>query len=476
MRKDSPYLKAHMRSGYVYVMSNWDIPPDRTVVTGSALLYDPYRNKVTPEDRPVTVGLDSVLVLETNRQVTSGTSAPLIVMGVISLAVSALCAANPKECFGSCPTFYAAGGDGQSLRAEGFSASIAPSLEATDTDALGVNAQPGETFRLEMRNEALETHVVRRADIMAVPHSSATRVYASTDSRYWITTPPRPPQTAIGPEGDCLGLLAGADGKERFSLADSNYLATKETVELSFDAGAAGSPALVISCRQTLLSTYLLYQAFAYMGRDAGYWLAALERGDLPVESNRMAELLGGVEVLVETSPGEWRNVETIDEQGPLAVDTHLVPLDGVSDGPVNVKLRMSKGHWRLDAVALVDRLERARAIRVPPGRATRDGIADDDALAALVDPERALTTMPGDTYVLEYALPTGHDEIELFLESRGYYFEWIRDEWLEEENPQLLAEMMLDPEGALERHAPAYKRVEAFMEETFWSSRYARP
>jgi hypothetical protein len=34
---------------------------------------------------------------------------------------------------------------------------------------------------------------------------------------------------------------------------------------------------------------------------------------------------------------------------------------------------------------------------------------------------------------------------------------------------------MLLDPEAALERLAPEFKRVEADMEAHFWNSRYAR-
>ena len=63
----------------------------------------------------------------------------------------------------------------------------------------------------------------------------------------------------------------------------------------------------------------------------------------------------------------------------------------------------------------------------------------------------------------------------DVFLESRGYYFEWMREEWMTEENPLLAARLLLDPEGSLRALAPAYKAQEAGMEQIFWSSRFAR-
>ena len=86
------------------------------------------------------------------------------------------------------------------------------------------------------------------------------------------------------------------------------------------------------------------------------------------------------------------------------------------------------------------------------------------------------LATLPGDAYTLLYRLPENFDRWELFLESRGYYLEWMRSQWLDEEDHGRAAEMLLDPRAALRRLAPAYKRQEAGMDSVFWRSRYARP
>jgi len=84
------------------------------------------------------------------------------------------------------------------------------------------------------------------------------------------------------------------------------------------------------------------------------------------------------------------------------------------------------------------------------------------------------LTTFPGDLYTLRYELPSDAHEYELFLESRGYYLEWIRADWLKEENAQRLAQIMFNTDSALRDLAPEFKSVEAQMEDIFWRSRYA--
>lgn len=88
-------------------------------------------------------------------------------------------------------------------------------------------------------NEALETHVVKYVNLLAVRRPDGGRVVA-----------------------DESGKLFGArnfDSSERFSLADSFNLAEKETIDLRFDSVLAGSYGLVIGFRASLLTTYLLY-------------------------------------------------------------------------------------------------------------------------------------------------------------------------------------------------------------------------
>jgi hypothetical protein len=71
---------------------------------------------------------------------------------------------------------------------------------------------------------------------------------------------------------------------------------------------------------------------------------------------------------------------------------------------------------------------------------------------------------------VLRFELPAG--DPELFLESRGYYYEWMRPSWLAEEDLGELARLAFDSRRELKRLAPRYKRLEPDMDRVFWNSR----
>ncbi|MGH7678387.1 MAG: hypothetical protein ACRENU_07980, partial [Gemmatimonadaceae bacterium] len=433
--RKSPYLKAHMRSGDVYVLTTWRVDSALRVVSGSGKRYDLNRRADTATLH--VVKLDSVALFESNVLQPHGSVTALAVVSVLSAATTFACAANPKACFGSCPTFYLGDGADALLEAEGFSASVAPSLEATDVDALYRARPTSRRFELRMTNEALETHVVRAARVLAVHRPAGARVFAAASGEFWTATTPVPPSRCSAGEGDCLAAVTAFDDSERFSLADSTNLAAREMIELEFPHVAGDTLGLVISSRQTLLSTFLLYQTLAYMGTRASDWLAALERNDgLRGRANNVADVLGGIEVQALDGRGRWRPVAEIVETGPLATDTKVIPLPSLPEGASRLRLRLTRGAWRINYLALAS-LRRAPAPEVlEPKQIIRGGREDADALRRLRDTTIALVTLPGDEYVLVYELPERFEEYELFLQSRGYYLEWMREQWLAEENP----------------------------------------
>jgi hypothetical protein len=511
------FLKVHLRNGELAVLDDWTVETpmgsvsrhttrrpaalaspfariDPTVarLSGRGVLYSAARDEVARGG--LAFPMDSVVLLESDHDVGSMhpvLKALLIVIGVAVAAVAITCAIDPKACFGSCPTFYVDDGHEPSLQAEGFSSSVTPALEATDVDALYRAHPQGRDVRVTMRNEALETHVVRFVRLLAAPREPGERVLATRSGVLWRARDLRGPVTAVAAEGNVEPALRQFDGAERFSLADSTDLAAHETLELTFDPSGSGSHGVMIAARQTLVTTFLFYQTLAHMGRAAGSWIAELERrsdsgqsADFPV-----GRLLGGIEVQVRDARGRWTTVGTAGETGPLATDVQLVPLPAGTDAH-RIRLRMARGLWRIDQVALAALDGPVQPLRLDPTEVTRDGVSDDQALAALRgpnvsptgsdagsgEPDDALVTIRGDRYELRFRLPEDANHYELFLESRGYYLEWMRKEWQPDESFSLAARTFRDPAASLRALAPEYKRREASMEALFWGSRYARP
>jgi hypothetical protein len=267
--------------------------------------------------------------------------------------------------------------------------------------------------------------------------------------------------------------VRAVDSDERTSLTDEKDLAARETIELEFPA-MTGRAGLVIGARQSLVTTFLLYQGLAYLGDTVGTWLAGMHTG-LPAAKSigeAFHHWLGGIEVQLERD-GAWQVVGEAYETGPLATDVHLVMLpDGVDAS--RVRLRLPKGGWRIDYVALASIAGEAKPVRIAPSR-IRGRLGSEYAANRAVATAFPIVTMPGDAYELTYELPKGGD-YDVFLDSHGYYLEWMRAEWLREQNPYAAVRMLLDPARALRELAPAFKRIEPQAEALFWSSRYARP
>ena len=474
-KKESPYLKAHMLNGSVYVLSNWDVETLGKTVSGTGKHLGTNREVIGEGN--FTFLVDSVAIFETNEVHSSPAIAALALLTTASVALTIYCIANPKACFGSCPTFYAWNGDTALLQAEGFSSSVAPALEKKDVDALFRAKATGREFEVKMKNEALETHVIRYVDLLAIPRPERRRIFVTSDGEFWQAKRLVAPTVCLGPEGDCLELLRVLDGRERFSSADSHYLAARETLEVEFDDVSDGRFGLVLAARQSLLTTFLFYQTLAYMGTSAGEWFAALERMEevAKKQGEGMGEKLGWIEVLMQDSSGEWRPIGRSGETGPMGADVRVIPLPQLPTGATKIKLRLTRGHWRLDWAALAELEKRMEPVRLQPSLVRKEGRVDEKTRKLLLDSAQVLVTFPGDEYTLVYRLPEDFSRYELFLESRGYYLEWMRQEWLAEENLDRAAMMFFNPENALRVLAPEFKKVEAEIEEQFWGSKYVR-
>jgi hypothetical protein len=465
-----PFLKCHLWDGSVIVLENYRIEGEE--VRGNGIRYDSTRAPV--ERASFRLAIKDVALFETNRpeSVASARVPIMATVGFTSAALTALCITVPKACFGSCPTIYAPSAEGMTLQAEGFSSSIAKILESTDVDAL--SNVPGQWLerKIEVTNEAPETHSIRSLVLLAAPRPKDGQVYRS-GATYFATNQLTAPLTCRSETGDCLTAIKAVDGSEYKSDTNGLDLTQKETVELTFGETATSPFGLVITARNSLLNSYLFYQALAYMGADAGQYLALLERGRLPAlsGSRKIGDLLGGIDISVADAQGNWVPVGQYFEVGPLALETELFQVPRNLAHPIRVRLSMSRGNMRVERVALTRILGEVEPERLEATRVTREGREDKEALAVLRDPKRYLVTYPGDAYEVFFAQPQC-DQCAWFIESRGYYYEWMREVWLSEQNQAKLSKLLFFPEQALKDLAKDYRTIEPDIDQWFWQSR----
>jgi hypothetical protein len=475
--KGSPFLKVHMLDGRVYVLSQWKESEGDRQVTGHGSLLDFNRNLIQQGD--FAIPLEGIVLFETNVIRPSPVITSLAVLTGVSLGFTFYCLSNPKACFGSCPTIYAWEGSSMTLQAEGFSASIAPSLEAKDVDALYLARPSSSLLELMVTNEALETHVIRSAHVLAAPKPESGRVFMTAGGEFWRTSEIREPTRCRSPEGDVLEKIRSFDGVQRSSEADPRNLATKETLEFVFDTVPGEASGLILGFRQTLLTTYLFYQGLAYLGDASGLWLAQLARGDEKARqySEGPGRYLGGIDVYLENRDGHWVRAGECQETGPIATNIQLIPLPKSTSPQLKVRLRLTKGLWRLDYIALGTLEGKEEPIRISPAVVVHQKVSEfgggNDP--AGLEAKWPIVTLPGDVYSLSYELPGDYAQYELFVETQGYYLEWMRESWLKEKNLGQARLMLTNPAKFLRQMAPEYKKVESGLDEIFWRSRYAK-
>lgn len=466
------FLKCHQKNGELFVLDVWEFDEIGRSIVGKGVKYDIDRNESGRGFYKIP--LASIVLFETNRP-ESVYRTEIAVIGIftaVSAAVTLACLANPKACFGSCPTFYTLDGDRPKLVAEGFSSSIAKVFEATDIDALYLAKAGGKTFELLMRNEALETHAVRNVSLLYVPRRPGERVFRTAGDIYFPARSLVAPWKCSSMQGDCLESIKSLDGSEYRSPAGEQDLAERESIELVFPT-VEGSKGIVIGGRNSLLNTFLFYQVLAYMGTSVGEWITKLEQGDEKTleAAGGIGKLLGDVDVSVQSRNGEWVAAGSFSEVGPIAREMQLIRLpENLPEGDVRIRLNLTRGNWKLDYVALAALGERVEPISIPVGLVLRNEEADAAALEKLRSPDSYLMTFPGEEYKLRFEIPEGDGEF--FLETRGYYYEWMRSQWLTDENQHEVARIFLAPSDALRRLAPAYKKVEEDMESVFWQSK----
>jgi len=478
--KEKPFLKAHLKNGDVCILhDSWKIDTIANLLSGNGTRYDYQRS--TAVDNNFSLPFDSILLFETNISIKGAEAGRLATLGVLAgfdVALGVFCISNPKSCFGSCPSFYLKPEDNFHFAdAEGFSNAVAPSLAYGDIDALNNPRLNDSVFTLTMRNEALETHCIKDLKVLAVKRAEGERVYQSKDNQFYRCKNTYPISRATGAEGDVTSLLKDHDRVERFSKANSRNLKSKEEIILEFEnIQQLENPGLVISFRQTLMTTYFVYSAIAYMGEEVTDYMAKMEK-DKNIESKLIHGLkgeLGDLDVYVwDETNSVWQQQGGIYETGPIAVNRQILPLQTAGkSSKLKVKLAMNKGLWRVDGITLTNILENVKPTELSPNLVLRKGKEDRNALLKIQSKDEHLVSMPGNEFTFTFNIPEAGQDYEMFLYSKGYYLEWMRTSWLKDKNKWKLYTMFQHPTRYLKSEAGNYAKYEKTMEQEFWNSR----
>ena len=431
-------VKAHLLDGSTVIYRDGATVDQRTV-QGQGYRYD-----LTLRDSTLVsaISLDSIVGMEAFEQ-TTNTGASLVMTLLATAGGLALVGGAAVAIFGSCPTFYTDSAGSAQLQAEGFSYSIAPIFESRDIDRLRITQAADGTLRLEVRNEALETHYINQLELLEAVHDADETALVDELNRIVVLGPTIPFRHAIDMRGtDVTDVLSQHDGAvyrtDARTMRHAEIGDLDDWITLSAPAPAADSVAIVLRLRNSLLNTTLLYDVMlGEPGARSLDWVGQdLKQVGPALDVAQWYQQRMGMNVAV--SDGfTYRVIAHVRDTGPIAWKDVAIVVPVLTRDSVRVRLTFPKDNWRIDQVAVAAQVRRTNPeiVRLVD---VRDATAatDTSALASLRNADnRYLQTTPGQYFTAVFRAsdtrPASADQHTFFLASQGYYIEWMRPGWL---------------------------------------------
>lgn len=435
-------VKAHLVDGSTVVFRRG------ARVAGGIVSGEGTRYSLTLRDSTaVTVlALDSVVGMESYRTFVDGTRTLLVsslaTVGVIAATVAIACIADPK-CFGSCPTYYSDSAGTLVLEAEGFSYSVAQLFEARDVDRLRFSTAPDGIVRLEVRNEAFETHYINHLELLEVRHTADETVLPDELNRPLVVRD----LTGIASARDRLGRnvaprLAASDGDAYRTDPEILGAARVGDLEDGIEIAVPTTPGtdsvvVVLRLRNSLLNTILFYDIMlGDPGARSLDWIGYdLQQVGPAVELAQWYQKKMGMRIAVWDATG-FREVAHLKDTGPVAWKDVAIVVPVLERDSVRLRLSFPADNWRIDRVAVATRLRRPPpVVHVLSEVVDAAGRPDTTARASLAAADgRYLETTAGQRFAAAFQVGSAPaDERRTFLlASQGYYTEWVRRGWLE--------------------------------------------
>lgn len=428
-------VKAHLVDGSTVVFHS-GVTVDSQAVRGGGTRYS-----LTLRDSSavISVPLDSIVGMESFEQATNAASS--IAISVLSTGVLVVGAGLAAiAIFGSCPTVYADSAGTARLQAEGFSYSIAPIFESRDVDRLRIVPGPDGSVRLEVRNEALETHYLNHLELLAVTHAGTETAFVDELNRLVVVSGQQPLARVIDRRGhDASRALAAEDGDvystDARTMRQARLTDLEDWIELSAPAPlGADSVAIVLRLRNSLLNTTLLYDVMlGDPGARSLDWVAKdLKQVGPALAVAQWYQQRMGMNVAVSDGR-QYHIVAHLRDTGPIAWKDVAIVVPVVTPGSVRVRLSFPMDNWRVDRVAVAGRFRRVSPVVIPLAEVREGTTLNATGLASLREADgRYLRTSPGQRFTAVFRPDGGPaGERTYFLAAQGYYVEWIRPHWL---------------------------------------------
>src|SRR2546425_9365681 len=429
-------VKAHLVDGSTVVFDS-GVTVDSASVRGLGRRFDlTLRHSSTVTSIP----LDSIVGMEAFEQSTDPVSS--LAVSVLTTGVVAVGAALAYlAIFGSCPTIYTDSAGTALLQAEGFSYSIAPIFESRDVDRLRLWPAADGSVRLEVRNEALETHYVNHLELLEVTHGSAETALVDELNRLVVVADQQPLTSAIDRRGHDVSRTLAADDGDVYStdartMDQARLPDLDDWIELTAPAPrGADSVAVVLRLRNSLLNTTLLYDVMlGDPGARSLNWVGQdLKQVGPALAVAQWYQQRMGMNIAAGTGRA-YHIVAHLRDTGPIAWKDVAIVVPVLKRDSVRVRISFPMDNWRIDRVAVAGRFRRANATVIPLAEVLEGDAANATALASMRDADvRYLRTSPGQRFTAVFRPSNSNRAVArtYFVAAQGYYVEWVRPGWL---------------------------------------------
>jgi hypothetical protein len=434
--------KAHLRDGSVVLYRN-----------GVLVLRDTLRGAGTryaldgsPQELPEgsRIPVDSVAAMESFHTRVNATRSIVVSVAATAAVVGILAAAIAASNCCSCPVVYSDSAGTMVLDAEPFPNSVAPLFEQRDVQRLQAQADSTGIVRLEIRNDAVETHDFNHLELLEVSHAADELVmpdWGDPGRRLVAVRGVGPVATAVDGAGrDVHAVLSAVDSlvyRTATSVIDRARIEDfGDHIDISAPTPAGtDSAALVFTMKNSLLTTMLLYDMMlAERGWRSLDWLSNdMAQIGRAVELGKWYTTRMGMNVAVWRNE-RWEPVVHMPNAGPIAWRRIAAVVPVPPGDTLRVRLSFVADQWRIGSVALAARVRAVKPRHVPLTAVIGpEGDESAEALRDLRSPDaRYYETHPGEHFTAVFDVGAATRTTRTFaLASQGFYTEWLRTEWI---------------------------------------------
>ena len=330
-----------------------------------------------------------------------------------------------------CPFVFLDRGQGNEFVGKAYSGAAFRAMQRDDL--LPLPALKAGRVRVRLANEAAETQHTDYAEVVLVDHASNVRALSAFDGRAILVGAASLPASARDVQGhDALALVSARDERiwetDLLGAARAEGEPLPDQLELTLPLPAQSDPVLEIVGGNTPWLGYVAGRVVAAAGDAFDQYAPVLNS---PLAGPVIKAWLDseGVDLTIEVfDKGAWRRVATIPPVDASALREIAVPLTLSSPrdpSGIKIRLRGGLGFWRIDRVALSNRVEAPLEVhRVRPTSARGTADRDESQSLAAADGRYHVLAGAGEALDLTFDLPplTSGRTRSAFLLANGYY------------------------------------------------------